>query len=150
MNRKTFLIDTNVLLYDPKALSNFENALLIIPIAVFEELDDMKRLPNELGRNARQVMRSFDAIKSQHKNENFMTGIEIGNGVRVQVFSRFSQEMNGQFMLDKTSRKNQVLYSAFMAVKEFPDLIFLSKDFGSRLKAQMTGIKAEDYKNRSF
>lgn len=150
MNRKTFLIDTNVLLYDPKALTNFENALLIIPIAVFEELDDMKRLPNELGRNARQVMRSFDAIKSKHINENFMTGIEIGNGVKVQVFSRFSQEINGQFTLDKTSRKNQVLYAAFMAVKEFPDLIFLSKDFGSRLKAQMTGIKAEDYKNRTF
>lgn len=150
MAQKTFLLDTNVLLYDPKALQNFTNALLIIPISVIEELDDMKKLPNDLGRNARLVMRSFDAIKAKSKNASLMAGIKIGEDVTVQVFSRYNQEMNGQFMLDKSSRKNQVLYSAYLAAKEYPDLIFLSKDFGSRLKAQMTGIRAEDYKNKSF
>ncbi len=150
MTKKTFLLDTNVLLYDPRAIHHFKNCSLIIPIAVIEELDDMKRLPNDLGRNARLVMRSFDEIKAKTKRYNLMGGVDIGNGVELRVFSKHSQEMNGQFTLDRTSRKNQVLYSAYLAAKEYPDLIFLSKDFASRLKAQMTGIQAEDYKNASF
>ncbi len=65
MKKKTIVIDTNVLLYDPKALESFEDCDIIIPIAVIEELDNMKRLPNDLGRNARLVMRSFDQIKNR-------------------------------------------------------------------------------------
>ncbi len=150
MTQKTFLLDTNVLLYDPKVLSHFKNCLLIIPISVIEELDDMKRLPNDLGRNARLVMRSFDAIKAHHTKADLMAGIKIENGCEVRVFSCHNLEANGKFVHDKNSRKNQVLYSAYQAAKTYPDIIFLSKDFASRLKAQMTGIHAEDYKNTSF
>lgn len=148
--QKIFLLDTNVLLYDPKALEHFKNCLIIVPISVIEELDDMKRIPSDLGRNARLVMRSFDHLTGRYKKSEVMRGIEVGNGCEIRVFSHKSQEMNGHFTLDKTSRKNQVLYSAYLASKEYPDLVFLSKDFASRLKAQMTGIKAEDYKNASF
>lgn len=151
MAKKTFLLDTNVLLYDPKAIHNFKNSLIIIPLAVIEELDDMKRLPTELGRNARHVMRIFDTIKAKTENYVLIKGADIGNGSELRIFSRHNQEFtNGQFNLDKASRKNQVLLSAFQAAREYPDLIFLSKDFASRLKAQMTGIKTQDYKNSSF
>ncbi|MCH9634680.1 MAG: hypothetical protein S4CHLAM7_14330 [Chlamydiae bacterium] len=150
MTQKTFLLDTNVLLYDPKALSHFKNALLVIPISVIEELDDMKRLPNDLGRNARLVMRSFDLLKAHHGKANAITGIKTENGCVVRIFSCQGQEANGQFILDRSARKNHVLYSAYQAAKEYPDIIFLSKDFATRLKAQMTGIHAEDYKNASF
>ncbi len=150
MAQKIFLLDTNVLLYDPKVLTHFKNCLIIIPISVIEELDDMKRLPNDLGRNARLVMRSFDAIKAYHSKADLMSGIKIENGCEVRVFSCQNLEANGKFVLDKTSRKNQVLFSAYQAAKRYPGIIFLSKDFASRLKAQMTGIQAEDYKNTSF
>lgn len=52
MAHKTFVIDTNVLLHDPNALLNFPRHHVLIPVAVLEELDKMKRLPNDLGKNA--------------------------------------------------------------------------------------------------
>lgn len=54
---KTFVIDTNVFLHDPQALFQFPHHHIIIPIAVLEELDKMKRLPNELGKNSRETIR---------------------------------------------------------------------------------------------
>ena len=55
--RKTFVLDTNVLLHDPAALGRFEDNHLVIPIEVVEEIDRFKRDPSEKGRNARQVSR---------------------------------------------------------------------------------------------
>ena len=52
---KTFILDTNVLLHDPESILKFPKSHIAIPITVIEELDKMKRLQNELGRNARAV-----------------------------------------------------------------------------------------------
>ena len=62
MTRKTFVIDTNILLHDPAAISKFPDSNIVIPVTVLEELDKMKRLPNELGKNARAVFRSLDSL----------------------------------------------------------------------------------------
>ena len=59
--RKTFVLDTNVLLHDPLALTRFEDNHIVIPIEVVEEIDRFKRDPAEKGRNARQVSRLLDA-----------------------------------------------------------------------------------------
>ncbi|HEV3270206.1 MAG TPA: PIN domain-containing protein, partial [Candidatus Rhabdochlamydia sp.] len=53
MVRKTFIIDTNILLHDPDAIIKFHNNDVVIPLAVLEELDGMKRFSDELGKNAR-------------------------------------------------------------------------------------------------
>ncbi|MFM9103835.1 MAG: PIN domain-containing protein, partial [Cyanobium sp.] len=55
--RKTFVLDTNVLLHDPQAISRFEDNHVVVPIEVVEEIDRFKRDPSEKGRNARQVSR---------------------------------------------------------------------------------------------
>ena len=55
--RKNYVLDTNVLLHDPRALFQFKDNNVIIPIYVVEEIDKFKRDLSELGRNARQVSR---------------------------------------------------------------------------------------------
>ncbi len=55
--RKNFVLDTNVLLHDPGAISSFEENNIIIPIYVIEEVDSFKKDLSELGRNALQVSR---------------------------------------------------------------------------------------------
>ena len=65
MARKTFVIDTNVLLHDPDAIGKFSDNDVIIPLSVLEELDSMKRLSDELGKNARHVIRFIDALKAR-------------------------------------------------------------------------------------
>ena len=57
MTRKTFVIDTNVLLHDPSAIKNFKESNVVIPLIVLEELDGLKRHSTELGQNARNVIR---------------------------------------------------------------------------------------------
>lgn len=168
MPRKTLILDTNVLLYDPKALEGFENCDLIVPMAVIEELDNMKRLPNDLGRNARLVMRSFDEVKSKsskmdlvgsgestiaekpvQESDDLVSGIHLENGATLRIFSAQKSELNG-FSLDKSSAKYQVLYAAQQISKKFPNVTLLSKDFAIRLKAEIMGIHAKDYKNLSI
>ena len=63
--KKTFILDTNVLLFDPGALSVFEDNDLIIPITVIEEIDRFKKDLNETGRNARLVSRKLDELRQQ-------------------------------------------------------------------------------------
>ncbi len=169
MHSKTLILDTNVLLYDPKALENFKNCLLIIPIAVIEELDSMKRLPNDLGRNARLVMRSFDEIKkkcqrlnlvsesaggatitSDPKHMDLVSGVKLENGATLQVFSKYKNEISGHLNLEHSTSRNQILHAAHMISKEQDNVVLISKDFATRLKAQMMGIHVEDYRNISI
>ena len=62
-SRRTFVLDTNVLLYDPDAIRVFEEHDLVIPITVIEEIDRFKKDLNETGRNARQVSRELDRLR---------------------------------------------------------------------------------------
>lgn len=84
MNRKTFVIDTNVLLHDPDAIKKFKDNDVVIPLMVLEELDGMKRLSDELGKNARQVIRYIDGLK-ENKSGDLHHGVQIENGITVRV-----------------------------------------------------------------
>jgi PhoH-like ATPase len=63
--RKTFVLDTNVLLHDPQALTRFEDSAVVIPIEAVEEIDRFKRDPSEKRRNARQISRLLDALREK-------------------------------------------------------------------------------------
>ena len=60
MSRKNFVLDTNVLLHDPRSIYSFDDNTVVIPIYVIEELDQFKKDMSELGRNARQIARYLD------------------------------------------------------------------------------------------
>ncbi len=60
MAKKNYVLDTNVLLHDPRAIYAFEDNNVIIPIFVIDEIDTFKKDQSELGRNARQVARMLD------------------------------------------------------------------------------------------
>jgi PhoH-like ATPase len=72
--KKTFVLDTNVLLHDPRALVRFEDNNVVIPIEVVEEIDRFKRDSSEKGRNARQVSRLLDGLREKG---NLAEGVEI-------------------------------------------------------------------------
>ncbi|MBM3208615.1 MAG: PhoH family protein, partial [Chlamydiae bacterium] len=102
MSRKTFIIDTNVVLHDPDAIFNFEGNDVVIPLTVIEELDRMKRLSDELGRNARQVIRFMDSLK-EREHGDLHNGIEIENGImfKILIESQFSGSKDFPLSLDK-------------------------------------------------
>src|SRR4051812_30235495 len=81
-NRKIFVLDTSVLVYDATAFRAFQNCDIIIPIIVLEELDKVKKNPNESGKNARVATRYLDEISN--KGEIHL-GIEIENDCSIRV-----------------------------------------------------------------
>ncbi len=63
--RKTYVLDTNVLIYDPRAILKFEDNDVVLPIYVIEEVDQFKRETTERGRNAREVARVLDDLRTK-------------------------------------------------------------------------------------
>ena len=60
---KTFVLDTNVLLHSSQSIESFKDHDVVIPMAVIEELDKFKKNSDELGRNARRVIRTLDKLR---------------------------------------------------------------------------------------
>src|SRR6266699_1666116 len=82
-HRKTFVVDTNVLLHNPNAIFLFADNEVIIPFDVIEELDKFKTNNDDLGRNARTVIRHLDRLRAQGSLSEGVDVKETGGRVRV-------------------------------------------------------------------
>lgn len=144
MGKKTFVIDTNVLLYDPSSLKKFQDNDVIIPLTVLEELDAIKRNSNEIGKNAREVMRFIDSLTFP-KNEAFEKGVKLKEGPTIKIFLQSKGMKLEGFPLIADRNANKILLAAFIISKQCEKVVFLSKDFISRVKAEAMGLETEDY-----
>src|SRR4051812_14453268 len=82
MRMKSYVIDTNVLLYDPQAIFKFHDNTVVIPITVIEEVDRFKKEMTETGRNARQISRILDDMR---KTGSLSAGVGMASGGSVRV-----------------------------------------------------------------
>lgn len=146
MTRKTFVIDTNVLLYDPSSIKKFQNNDVIIPLIVLEELDALKRRSDELGKNAREVVRYIDSLKTKELGD-LSKGIVIEEGSTIKIYLDTKTKTTKNFPLPLDISSNKILYIAALLKEEGLRVIFVSKDFVSRVKAEAMGLEAEDYEN---
>src|SRR5271156_6506168 len=85
VTRKTFVIDTNVLVHDPTAITKFKDNDVVIPLAVLEELDSLKRYTDEVGKNAREVIRYIDSLKAEQSGD-LHSGVVIPEGPKVRIY----------------------------------------------------------------
>ena len=84
--KKTYVLDTNILVQSPNALLSFEENNVIIPFAVLEELDGLKKRDGDLGANARDVVRKLEEYRSEG---NLLDGSPLPNGGNLKVEKRF-------------------------------------------------------------
>lgn len=146
--KKIFVLDTNVLLHDPTALFAFEEHEVIIPAVVLEEIDSKKRNAEEIGRNARRVSRLLDGLRDQgHLHDGVV--LEHGGTLKVELNHRSFlkvQEMFGEITNDNRILAVALNYHIEQADAEEPaSVILVSKDVLVRIKADVLGLKAEDY-----
>ncbi len=146
MSRKTFVIDTNVLLHDPYAISKFRGGNVVIPLGVLEELDGMKRQADELGKNARQVVRYIDSLK-ESKRGTLHSGIPIEDDISVRVHIDTGVKEKKTFPLSLDRNANKILLTAHQIKEMGERVVLVSKDFVMRVKAEAMDIEAEDYEN---
>jgi len=144
---KTFVLDTNVLLYDPQALEKFEENSIIVPITVIEEIDRFKKDMNETGRNARQVSRILDTLR---KDGSLIKGVQLESGgmLRVEICEEKVLKMLPPELREERG-DNRILAVAVDLMAQRPDIpvILVTKDTNLRIKADALGLIAEDYES---
>ncbi|HLL52483.1 MAG TPA: PhoH family protein [Myxococcaceae bacterium] len=139
---KNFILDTNVLLHDPRSIFNFEEQNVIVPIYVIEEIDQFKRDLSELGRNARQVSRYIDAFRSEG---SLAEGVPLPGGGALRVL--FTHRDLPVLMGDPKSMDNKILSVAIDIKEREPEYeaIFVTKDTSLRIRADALGLTVQDY-----
>ncbi len=144
--RKAFILDTNVLLFDPQALFKFGNNDIVIPIVVLEEIDRFKREMSENGRHARLFSRLLDEMRADGE---LSKGVKLQNGGILTVALAGNQPLPVELPMDKAD--NRILAIAISLKKEHPKrpVVFVTKDVNLRIKADAIGIEAEDYEPSS-
>ncbi len=147
MAKKTFVIDTNVLLHDPESFMKFPRHHVVIPVTVLEELDKMKRLPNELGKNSRAVFRLLDSLPTIGKGD-LHKGIKLENEAIVRI--QLEIKPDHTHVLALSLNDNRIIMAAFLLQERGENVVFVSKDFAARIKAEAIGLEAQDYKNLKY
>jgi PhoH-like ATPase len=142
MARKNFVLDTNVLLHDPRAMFTFADNHVVIPIYVLEEIDSFKKELSDRGRNAREVARQLDALREKGRLSEGVR-LEEGGILRVAI---------GKRALPDPLRSAQVADNFILAVAlEVRDsepgirTFFITKDVNLRVRADALGLISQDY-----
>ena len=145
MNKKTYVLDTNVLLSDPNSLFSFEENNVIVPMVVLEELDHHKSRQDEVGRNARNISRTLDDLRQKG---SLFTGVELHSGGTLRVVTITGNAIAElPLELRSTNPKVDNLIIAFMLTfkEKESEAVLVSKDINVRLKCDSLGLKCEDY-----
>jgi PhoH-like ATPase len=142
--KKIFVLDTNVLLHDPRAIFSFEDNDVTIPIVVIEELDKFKKGIDEMGRNARQVSRILDEYRQIGKLSQGVK-LEGGGCLRVELNHQSPQHLPPELLAAKAD--NRILATALNLKHDDLPVVLVTKDTNLRIKADALGLRAEDYES---
>jgi PhoH-like ATPase len=142
---RTFIVDTNVLLYDPNALDVFEEHDIVIPMTVIEEIDRFKKDVNETGRNARAASRRLDAMRAQG---SLRDGVRLPSGGILRVDHIPDDRDAARITWGPDNNDNRILQTAVRLHEELGGQVALiTRDTNMRLKCDALGVAAEDYEN---
>ncbi|KAJ51823.1 PhoH-like ATPase [Clostridium tetanomorphum] len=139
--KRTYVLDTNVILYSPGAIFSFGENDVVIPEVVLEELDAFKKDKNDLGANARYASRLLDKLRKEGKLNK---GVVLPGGGKLRV------EMNHQETLipmswDKGKADNRIIQVCKGLKEEGEDVCLITKDIFERIKADTVDIDVEDF-----
>ncbi|MEI6790381.1 MAG: PhoH family protein [Myxococcaceae bacterium] len=141
--KKTFILDTNVLLHEPRAMFSFEDNHVVIPIYVVEEIDNFKKELSELGRNARQVSRYLDELRT---DGSLSKGVKLDSGgtLRVAITAR---TLPPEITTDR-GQDSKILAVALDLQSQLAgheEVVFITKDTNLRIRADAIGIETENF-----
>jgi PhoH-like ATPase len=142
--RRTYVLDTSVLLADPSAMVRFAEHEVIIPVVVITELEAKRHHP-ELGYFARNALRILDEVRLEHGRLDAPLPIgDSGGTLRVELNHTDPMALPPGFRLgDNDSR---ILAVALNLQAEGNDVVLVSKDLPMRVKASAVGLAAEEYR----
>lgn len=141
--QRTYVLDTSVLLSDPRALFRFDEHAVVLPVVVVSELESKRNDP-EIGYFARQALRILDELRVEHERLDFPVAVGDGGSLRVELnHSNQSVLPSGLQLGDNDSR---ILAVASNLANDGLDVVVVSKDLPLRVKAASIGLAAEEYR----
>ena len=142
--KKTFVLDTSVLLADPGALYRFAEHEVIIPIAVIGELETKRDHP-ELGYFARAALRALDDLRVSHgRLDKALTITPEGGTLSVELNHTDLSTLPHGFLRDGTN-DSRILAIAKNLMSDGKEVVLVTKDLPLRVKASSVGVEAQEY-----
>ncbi len=137
------MLDTSVLLSDPRAIFRFAEHEVVLPVVVISELEKKRNDP-ELGYFARQALRFLDNLRVKH--ERLDMPVEVGDGGTLRVELNHSSDSALPSGLRLGDNDTRILSVALNLSNEGLDVVVVSKDLPLRVKASSIGLAAEEYR----
>ncbi|WP_026851818.1 PhoH family protein [Glaciibacter superstes] len=141
---RTYVLDTSVLLSDPRSIFRFAEHAVVLPVVVITELESKRNDP-EIGYFARQALRYLDELRVKHERLDFPIPVGDGGSLRVELnHSNMSVLPSGLQLGDNDSR---ILAVALNLANDGLDVTVVSKDLPLRVKASSIGLAADEYRH---
>jgi PhoH-like ATPase len=140
----TFVLDTCVLLADPRSLLRFDEHQVVLPLVVVEELDRQKTRLDEVGANARAAIRLLEDLGAS-KDGGLAQPVPLGNGgtLRIELNGVISDRLPA--ILDPTTSDHRILATC-LNLGPAADAVLVTKDAALRIKGAQLGVKVQDYR----
>jgi PhoH-like ATPase len=139
---RTYVLDTSVLLSDPRAFFRFAEHSVVIPVVVITELEGKRHDP-EIGYFARQALRHLDELRIEHGRLDFPVPVGTDGTLRVELNNTDPSVLpSGMRLGDNDSR---ILAVAMNIARDGAEVTVVSKDLPMRVKASSLGLTAEEY-----
>jgi len=165
--KKTYVLDTNVLIHDPESLFKFDEHIVAVPVEVLSELDRLKTQQGQLGASARRVNRSIRGLFENRSLKDIAEGdptkpgalhakLRDGGELRIIIneslirdhFNGAKAERVRAVFMQVDAPDHRIIASAlFVQEQNQPPTILVTKDVNVQLKARAVGLESEDYLN---
>jgi len=146
--RKIFVLDTSVVLHDPKALAQFGDNDLVVPLAVLSEVDTFKSGEDQKAYHAREFSRQLDRLKEEH--ETLLTFVPLPEPATGGICLSGAGDWYGRVPreFDRDRKDKEIIATALRWHEEHPEreVVLVSKDTNVRLMGHACGLRTEDYK----
>ena len=141
---RTYVLDTSVLLSDPRAVLRFDEHAVVLPVIVITELEGKRNHP-ELGYFARSALRLLDALRRRHGRLDRPVPLnDAGGTLRVELGGADDGVLPAGMRLGDNDTR--ILSAAVSLAERGDDVVVISKDLPMRIKAASVGLAAEEYR----
>jgi PhoH-like ATPase len=142
--RRTYVLDTSVLLSDPWAMSRFDEHAVVLPLVVINELEGKRHHP-ELGWFAREALRLLDDLRKRHGRLDSPIPLGLSGGtLHVELNHSDPAVLPSGFRTDTNDAR--ILACALNMAAHTPNVTLITKDMPLRIKAASVGLEVDEYR----
>lgn len=144
--KKIFVLDTSVIIYDHMAVKNFKEHDVVIPITVLEELDNFKKGNDTKNFAAREFTRYIDKISIGNTLQDWININGKGHGM-IKIEMHTSSKTDAEKIFGERKGDHRILNTAMYVAEQYPKrkVVMVTKDINLRIKAKSLKLTAEDY-----